>query len=1145
MIIPLFASRKRGSALVTVLGMSVIIVVIVVASLSHTANERIGSAASSNMALTHLLADGAADLVIGDLAGEMVAASTMTTGSNGVRVLRSDTSSAMIPVRVLKDSKMAASSDFRNLLKQSVAGEGVFPAAEPYTKNNVKRKLIASGLNTSELSLNGRRLSVKRWNAPLLLGGTGFSAAEQLPDWIFTTRQGPAGTSGSAASSGAVEWSDQFANHQQGNKEYVIGRFAYNIYDVGSLLDINAAGSPSGMPVGDLKSSLAGAVVTNVTGVTDLQKLTGWRNAAAPVDAAAYTTYATQQALRLAFLKAQEGDRRFHSRWDLIQWVKNYQTDTGITLTALPWLTHYTRTLDAPSVTRNPAFDTISTSASGSFPGYDARTVSVYNPDLLATCFPEDVTLSDAAGTKVQAGTPVAFRRFPLRRLALVSATATAVKKDTDDIYRNFGIYRSQASAPWVYDHGAGNRILPLDEVAQAGREPDFFELLQAAIANGSLGASCGNYGDLSQSLLDTDRNFFRHILQIGINAIDQYDADHYPTWLSFRDSSGDQMDLYGIENLPYISAIGTMVYRRASPEDRSTIAAWYQVQLWNPHRNASDTPSADLRVIVQHGQTDLKLFSRNSMRDYKGVQQSDGSWEGGYSNNGYTLGPILYSSKQNFTSNASSLEFSNSATLSSAKTLGPNGTTASDYYPINSASSSSNIVNETASKPSPSTNSFVGIYVGQITGVPDDFMDDPAFGSIDVTSWSKADHKLYGSDTPEPKVWNNACIRPNPGSTASGELYFELQIKIDGSWVTYQKFSPFTGSPESRSWTAANFAYTKPASFASYAAVDPRTQRFSIPLVLGFRPGDCFWRYGTGVTDGPTGSSSISGNTMKSNVSSYFQGVGWPNQFQQVCSTLAYNLEDSFTASPYQTYSNADGVKRQADGNESTSLAAGDRIFPMVGSRPQDRPPILNRPFQTVGELGYVFRDEPWKTLNFFTANSGDSALLDVFCIEENEIMPPTRPVRAGVVNLNTASEEVLTAVLEGLLVPSGTSSADALSHAKAKELASAFVTYRNATPLASKADLVRFLSNAFFASNKYYHKTRQEAFIRAIGDVGDVRAWNLMIDLVAQSGKFPPNSRDFRKFTVEGECHYWVFVSLDRFTGRVIDKKIEIPYE
>jgi hypothetical protein len=58
-------------------------------------------------------------------------------------------------------------------------------------------------------------------------------------------------------------------------------------------------------------------------------------------------------------------------------------------------------------------------------------------------------------------------------------------------------------------------------------------------------------------------------------------------------------------------------------------------------------------------------------------------------------------------------------------------------------------------------------------------------------------------------------------------------------------------------------------------------------------------------------------------------------------------------------------------------------------------------------------------------------------------------------------------------------------------------------------------------------------------------------MIDVIAQSGHYPPTvtanpqAADLPKFVVEGEQHYWVHVAIDRFTGQVIDKQIEVVNE
>ena len=67
-----------------------------------------------------------------------------------------------------------------------------------------------------------------------------------------------------------------------------------------------------------------------------------------------------------------------------------------------------------------------------------------------------------------------------------------------------------------------------------------------------------------------------------------------------------------------------------------------------------------------------------------------------------------------------------------------------------------------------------------------------------------------------------------------------------------------------------------------------------------------------------------------------------------------------------------------------------------------------------------------------------------------------------------------------------------------------------------------------------------------RALGEVDQTRTWNLLIDVIAQTGHFKPNATSLQNdFVVEGEEHDWVHVAIDRFTGQVIDKQIEVVKE
>ncbi len=97
-------------------------------------------------------------------------------------------------------------------------------------------------------------------------------------------------------------------------------------------------------------------------------------------------------------------------------------------------------------------------------------------------------------------------------------------------------------------------------------------------------------------------------------------------------------------------------------------------------------------------------------------------------------------------------------------------------------------------------------------------------------------------------------------------------------------------------------------------------------------------------------------------------------------------------------------GTSATPSGGPTANYAVGDKAGNVQHGR---RPVILNRPFRSVGELGYVFRDLPFKTLDFFSPSSADGGLLDVFSITDEP------KVVAGRVNVSNASYPVLQALL------------------------------------------------------------------------------------------------------------------------------------
>ncbi len=192
-------------------------------------------------------------------------------------------------------------------------------------------------------------------------------------------------------------------------------------------------------------------------------------------------------------------------------------------------------------------------------------------------------------GSPAQVGEPLVKKRFPLERLAWITFRGPSATLPSNDpqfnragtakaIYDCFGLTWSRDASGsffWAYDHGKTGGIFRLEELlavdAPRGlpREPDFFELLKAAIGVGSLGKSsvgthltdipsdCATYSQVR----DRSSNF--QILEIGANLVDQYDPDSFPTLLRLPNPDPSLttnaaryapalFTARGIEDLPY-----------------------------------------------------------------------------------------------------------------------------------------------------------------------------------------------------------------------------------------------------------------------------------------------------------------------------------------------------------------------------------------------------------------------------------------------------------------------------------------------------------------------------------------------------------------------------------------------------------------
>ena len=152
-----------------------------------------------------------------------------------------------------------------------------------------------------------------------------------------------------------------------------------------------------------------------------------------------------------------------------------------------------------------------------------------------------------------------------------------------------------------------------------------------------------------------------------------------------------------------------------------------------------------------------------------------------------------------------------------------------------------------------------------------------------------------------------------------------------------------------------------------------------------------------------------------------------------------------------------------------------------------------------------------------------------------------------------NSALAPVAQPVLAGALWDDSSSSVVATGSGDqtAQTMTNRLVNATATTPMQNKSELItrpglltQILPTA--ANDNQAVKARREVVPRAVSSVSQTRVWNLVIDVVAQSGHFKPNANNLQNdFVVEGEQHYWVHVAIDRFTGRVIDKQIETVNE
>ena len=1207
-------AQEAGFALVFVLAMLVLVLAIVLAFFSRAALNRQIASASTADTKVRLISQAAEGYILDDIQREIAAGSTTVSPTNLSVQIRRPITLTNVGVGVTNTwapsmaPQRAGVSGITNIVKISRGGQPFFTNGPGYNATGTVR---ASAIPTTNASINGKFLTKDRWNLPKLMADTETNAFV-APDWIYIDRQGNTPTDFSNLSA--------MASPESTNTSYVIGRYACVIYDVGGLIDINVAGNR--LPDADnrRRGRLNQVSIANtIPGIANFTNFVTWRSAVSSTNTNATAGSGGLFDPTRTFIDVPPGEQAFVSRQDLLAYVAS---TNSIATNALPFLTTFSRDLNAPSYEPNSARQKLPAS-----PGPDSNSPdpdpNLVNTGLLSARFGVDYTLNRPGNTPItiKSGSPVMPRRFPLSKLSLFEQSSP----DPASMGYYFGLTKVDGQT-WRYTAATSDgRIANLSEIAALGREPNFFEVLQAVIITGSLGKS-GEDTYFFENYRDRWENL--QIMQIGANIIDQWDANDFPTRILFKPNNFDDFWVAGIENIPYISQIGVAGWHPA--DNRDIFQAWAVFDVWNPHQIATTTSPSDIdsfRIMPISGQARISIYYA---LNHAAVPDSNSPTVSSLISGQRPInGGTLYQELQPdiATLNAGrQFSFPRTGNYTEPTTLGvpvpTSGTDALGVLLAECSAASNPPYNSKAIPPALERTPNLQLNINRIMDIlapytasnPSSGNDTrnrreyPAgttFTGLNSEYWlQEGTNPIYVSGKYGVKAHN--VFRVLRGNTLN-PFIFELQAHKAGDppelWYPYQRIvrnetkqfdaatSPLFNDPKSNlltdthhsstNATLADEFYTWRSRGASVGMikVDPRTSR------LGFSawsqsaadspdtPKKDFLGYSIRSLTSPlpqTIQNDPNGAVMNSSADWCFPGgvyaVGRTVADSKIVSPtfeifadfksppkgnraqiglygLVANNPDVLSSTYPVRYSDPDGVIRPGDG-----YFGG---VPTARLQFADRPILLNRPFRSVGELGYVFRDMPWKTLDFFSRRSGDLGLLDVFSISETDGDPP---LTAGQINLNTRQTAALATVLQNsskqlARVNPGVPSSE-LTAAQAQTLAQAIVSESSVRPFADKGDLVTRVLNAGtidppdpLAGDTL--KTAREAAVRALAEIGTTRTWNFLIDLVAQTGRFTASSGTGSDFLVQGEERVWIHVAIDRMTGEVLELRREVVNE
>ena len=1285
LFLPKAQRRNSGIALVITLALLVLVAVAVTAFMTRSTTNQQITTGSSNGVVADVFADGATQEIISGLQKEMWDTSGQPTPApspSPAPILFPMTNPTAInpsrevnpnipafPTTAGTPNPNAPYAQFANLVKQSYSGVptysgGTSPAPSP-----------ASSIPTTTAAVGGTAHDGAYWNQPQLasvLSSDTTTLNYLVPDWIYTARDGTHPTVFN--SSRLIQPGGSLSSNS------VVGRYAYNIYDIGGLLNANVAGYGAIAPTVPNNNSADNMIIPGYKGSSLMADLSGLAlGGTLSINNASTSSISGLQHLLTNFRYSQTGSTAFAllfgsgqyagwlqpflpqydpgtqvgtpisstyitsnsflSRQDLITWVNSQlatQSSGGGSPTwVLPYLTHFSYDTDAPTYTPDPArrMDTASVAQGGNDA---ANSDQVINPSLNSPTATnsnnQSVNLCDTNGY------PLVKGRFPLSAISLFNniypgkpPVGTTV---ISQIRYDFGLVWNNSLNCWDYqDWEGGTSIKKISDIAAlpTSRSPNFFELLKAAITAGSLGKQWGEGYDndpnyVLGNLHDSSLNF--QIIQIGANIISQATPNYYPTDIHYTDNSND-IHFWGVKDLPYlyrtrvlygtVGTFNTPAHMHANGTGGSGYsklgAIVLQPELWNPHAPntlslATAYPKA-FRVVpntvnpvsirTYHGSAPGISWEKSVNPPTTDANALPGIVYGDYQGAGgpYLANPVSYKGGAN--PNAY-IQFSCPTPSASANTLN----TYREPVPLAAPGFPDSTV---VGFPSPATltagsPTWDGSPNTQIAVTTPDSTIPPVFSS--TTS-----HTILGflmgyycagpalADAGSGSALTISQINP-AGNSPLITTTLQLQYSIDGT--TFYPYDYMSCAEESGNGNGSfNISVSSNQQTEVGTRVDPRSQRWGNYWMRLYNHSAAQYDSSGSLFPGLTGTPTSDLTTYQGSLNSSPQGLNWKlGASNQPLGWLQINQGPGSTSTSGAYYADPDGVYRPADGAYASTGNVVGLPEVMVGttggssitgsaSTYDSRPVVLNRPFQSVAELGYVFRDTPWRSLDFISPQSGDSALLDVFCVygpdpwsyaaktynpaNLNTTYLTTTGLTAGKVNLNTHQIPVLAALLKGAFITTPTNNTSrpaTLTDTQSTAVAGALVGWTtssdtsNKGPLRNPAELVGKLAAGSGSSGSTYSgfsstltgplgvqgsnsttiKQQRECVMHALADSGTTRTWNLFIDLVAQTGQLAPNASStgsLGSFVVKGEQHVWVSVAIDRATGKIIKMQTE----